>query len=65
MTYQNRKTQGVTPPRGKSEEDSETFKRQGPEPPENDSGPSPSVEEANREAIRSKVRRVDRQRQVD
>jgi len=26
----------------------ETFKRHGPEPPENDSGPSPSVEEQSR-----------------
>ena len=30
-------------------QESETFKRNGPEPPENDSGPSPSVEEMNRE----------------
>jgi hypothetical protein len=27
-----------------------TFKRNGPEPPENDSGPSPSVEELERRA---------------
>lgn len=26
----------------------DTFRRHGPEPPENDSGPSPSVEEQNR-----------------
>jgi len=26
----------------------DTFKRHGPEPPENDSGPSPSIEEQNR-----------------
>ena len=31
-------------------EDDETFKRTGPEPPENDSGPSPSVEETARAA---------------
>ena len=30
-------------------QESETYIRNGPEPPENDSGPSPSVEEMNRE----------------
>lgn len=29
-------------------QDDPTFKRNGPEPPENDSGPSPSIEEVNR-----------------
>ena len=29
-------------------QDDDTFKRHGPEPPENDSGPSPSVDDQNR-----------------
>ena len=41
MTQQNRLDQNRNP-------EDETFKRHGPEPPENDSGPSPSVEEQNR-----------------
>lgn len=43
-----------------------TFERQGPEPPENDSGPSPSVEEVNRGAEEgSPVRNVDPDEQID
>jgi hypothetical protein len=41
MAQQNRLDQNRNP-------EEETFKRHGPEPPENDSGPSPSVEEQNR-----------------
>ena len=41
MAQQNRLDENRSP------EDA-TFKRHGPEPPENDSGPSPSVEEQNR-----------------
>src|SRR5215831_15870982 len=33
----------------------ETFKRHGPEPPENDSGPSPSIDEARREEKGTRV----------
>jgi hypothetical protein len=35
----------------------DTFNRHGPEPPENDSGPSPSVEERRREDARSHAAR--------
>lgn len=45
---------------GTSEDD--TFRRNGPEPPENDSGPSPSVEELERRAsLRGKTASKDRQ----
>lgn len=39
--------------RDESARPDESFRREGPEPPENDSGPSPSVEEAMREAERA------------
>lgn len=47
MTQQNRLDQNRNP-------EDETFKRHGPEPPENDSGPSPSVEEQNRATNRAR-----------
>jgi hypothetical protein len=42
-----------------------TFRRHGPEPPENDSGPSPSVEEVARTRKGDRVRNVTADEQVD
>jgi hypothetical protein len=44
------KSERHPPARRPEAEGDETFKRSGPEPPENDSGPSPSVEETARAA---------------
>jgi hypothetical protein len=44
MAQQQRDGQSVANERGAARD--KTFKRHGPEPPENDSGPSPSVEES-------------------
>jgi hypothetical protein len=47
-----------TTPRQRSAASDETFKRSGPEPPENDSGPSPSIEESLRSSERHKTARI-------
>jgi hypothetical protein len=65
MTHQHGETQRETPAHEKALEDSETFKRHGPEPPENDSGPSPSVEEMSREIARPQARNTDRDGKAD
>lgn len=43
----------------------ETFKRHGPEPPENDSGPTPSVEEMRNAPETATIHNVDPDEQVD
>lgn len=50
--------------RQEEEQEQEDFKRHGPEPPENDSGPSPSIEEMDRYSDFS-IRNVDEDEQVD
>lgn len=42
----------------------DTFVRHGPEPPENDSGPSPSIEERDRDDA-ARIHNVDPDEQVD
>lgn len=51
-------------PRGSATSDP-TFRRHGPEPPENDSGPSPSVEEVARTRKADRVRDAPADGQVD
>jgi hypothetical protein len=64
MTEQNReRSGGMTDTAGEIPDP--TFKRHGPEPPENDSGPSPSVEDADRRLEPPRVHNVDPDEQVD
>jgi hypothetical protein len=59
-----RKEDRTRAPQGSASADP-TFRRHGPEPPENDSGPSPSVEEVARTRKADPVRNVTGDEQGD